>query len=71
VLVFIVGWALVTFPLTVVGAMRGRAAAAKYDPPCKPNRVPREIPAIPVYRTAPVQVREWMTCRIVSALCTV
>jgi hypothetical protein len=28
----------------------------RYDPPCKPNRVPREIPSIPFYRTAPVQI---------------
>ena len=51
VLVVILMWSLVTFPLTVFGAMRGRAAAAKYDPPCKPNRVPREIPSMPLYDT--------------------
>jgi transmembrane 9 superfamily protein 1 len=47
----------VTFPLTVFGAMKGRQAGnSKYDPPCKPNRVAREIPAIPLYRTGGVQV---------------
>jgi hypothetical protein len=49
VLLIIMLWGLVTFPLTVFGALQGRKHAPKYDVPCKPNRVAREIPPIPLY----------------------
>jgi hypothetical protein len=50
--VIILVWSLVTFPLTVLGSMRGRssAQAEKFDAPCKTNRVEREIPECPSYR---------------------
>lgn len=44
-------WMLVVFPLTVVGAMRGRTLAKPFDAPCKTNRVQREIPPSPWYQT--------------------
>jgi hypothetical protein len=45
-------WALVTFPLTIFGAMRGRAVAKPFDAPCKTKQAPREIPPTPWYRSA-------------------
>eukprot|EP01006_Ploeotia_vitrea_P022005 TRINITY_DN54419_c0_g1_i1.p1 TRINITY_DN54419_c0_g1~~TRINITY_DN54419_c0_g1_i1.p1 ORF type:complete len:615 (-),score=277.66 TRINITY_DN54419_c0_g1_i1:64-1860(-) len=49
-------WALVTFPLTVLGSMRGKNAAGKFEAPGKTTRVAREIPPTPWYRTAPAQM---------------
>lgn len=51
-------WALVTFPLTIFGSMRGRAygAAHPYEAPVKTNRAPRDIPRLPVYSRAPAQL---------------
>lgn len=46
-------WAVVTFPLTIIGALRGRrqALAAPYTPPCKYTIVRRELPTLPWYRS--------------------
>lgn len=49
-------WALVTFPLTVCGASRGRRGAKPFDVPVKTNRAEREIPRPPFYKSAPVQL---------------
>jgi len=44
-------WALVTFPLTIFGAMRGRIAATPFDAPCKTKQALREIPPASWYRS--------------------
>lgn len=48
-------WALVSFPLTIFGAMRAKTAHANSgkanDAPCKTNRVEREIPSVAWYRS--------------------
>jgi len=55
-LVFIIlGWALVTVPLTVLGSMRARKTAGSFDAPCKTAKAAREIPPAPFYRSAVVQ----------------
>jgi len=48
-------WALVTFPLTIIGALRGRNTAKPYDAPCKTNRSAREIPQVNCFRGGVIQ----------------
>eukprot|EP00892_Ulva_mutabilis_P005551 jgi/Ulvmu1/3368/UM156_0025.1 len=43
-------WALVTFPLTVLGGIMAKNAKVSFDPPCRTTKYPREIPALPWYR---------------------
>ena len=45
-------WALISFPLTIFGSMRARHSHPTFDAPCKTNRVEREIPPAPWYRSA-------------------
>ena len=45
-------YALVSFPLTIFGSMRARKGVQPFDSPCKTNRVEREIPPSPLYRSA-------------------
>lgn len=49
-------WAMVTFPLTVLGASRGRLMARRFEAPCKTNRVRREIPKGPWHQSSFVQM---------------
>eukprot|EP00741_Cyanophora_paradoxa_P001117 tig00000459_g1077.t1 len=49
-------WALVTFPLTVLGGIAGKNTAAAFDAPVRTNKVPREIPPVPWYRSGPAQM---------------
>lgn len=49
-------WALVSFPLTIFGAMRGRQSGLAFDAPTKTNRAAREIPASPFFRSPIVQM---------------
>jgi len=44
----------VHFPLTVVGAIVGRNITNEYKPPCRTNKVPREVPAVNVWYRQPV-----------------
>lgn len=47
----------VHLPLTVVGAVVGKNATTEFRPPCRTNRVPREIPSnIAWYRAPPAQL---------------
>lgn len=36
----------VHFPMTVVGAVAGRTVTLEYKPPCRTNKVPREVPPV-------------------------
>ena len=36
----------VHLPLTVVGAIAGRNITNEYKPPCRTNKVPREVPDV-------------------------
>ena len=58
IVVIMVIWALVTIPLTVIGGIIGRntARGREFTPPCRVNKIPREIPPIPWYRQGPCQV---------------
>eukprot|EP00164_Ancoracysta_twista_P006677 GFYU01009336.1.p1 GENE.GFYU01009336.1~~GFYU01009336.1.p1 ORF type:complete len:380 (+),score=104.43 GFYU01009336.1:3-1142(+) len=56
VILIILIWALVSFPLTVFGAIAGRNHAVPFDAPCRTKNIPREIPAAKWYRMGPVHV---------------
>jgi len=58
IVVIMLIWALVTLPLTVIGGIIGRntAKGRQYTPPCRVNKIPREIPPIPWYRQGGFQV---------------
>mmetsp|Transcript_19467 Transcript_19467/g.31871 ORF Transcript_19467/g.31871 Transcript_19467/m.31871 type:complete len:596 (-) Transcript_19467:424-2211(-) len=49
-------WCLVTFPLTVLGGIAGKNTAGPFDAPVRTNKVPREIPPVPWYRSGPAQM---------------
>ncbi|XP_002963357.2 transmembrane 9 superfamily member 2 [Selaginella moellendorffii] len=49
VIIFII-WALVTFPLTVLGGIAGKNNKNEFYAPCRTKKFPREIPALPWYR---------------------
>uniref|UniRef100_A0A7S4DYJ3 Transmembrane 9 superfamily member n=1 Tax=Lotharella globosa TaxID=91324 RepID=A0A7S4DYJ3_9EUKA len=56
VFMIIVLFAVVTFPLSILGSMRAKKQENEYKPPCPPNVKPRELPAIPWYRSSPFQM---------------
>ena len=45
----------VSFPLTVLGGITGHNTR-EFEPPCRTSKVPRQIPAVPWYRSAPAQM---------------
>lgn len=49
-------WALVTFPLTILGGVRARNKNPTFEAPCKTRLAVREIPPLPWYRSIPVQM---------------
>eukprot|EP00183_Erythrolobus_madagascarensis_P000974 CAMPEP_0185847982 /NCGR_PEP_ID=MMETSP1354-20130828/3022_1 /TAXON_ID=708628 /ORGANISM="Erythrolobus madagascarensis, Strain CCMP3276" /LENGTH=639 /DNA_ID=CAMNT_0028548321 /DNA_START=229 /DNA_END=2148 /DNA_ORIENTATION=- len=53
-LVVVILWAVVTFPLTIVGSIFGRNATKVSRPPCHVNSVARPIPQTEWYRRPPV-----------------
>jgi len=52
VVIFVI-WALVTFPLTVLGGIAGKNTKTEFYSPCRTNKYPREIPQLPWYATLP------------------
>ncbi|XP_019641595.1 PREDICTED: transmembrane 9 superfamily member 1-like [Branchiostoma belcheri] len=49
-------WLLVGFPLTVIGGIFGKNMADSFDAPCRTKNIPREIPPVPWYRSAPAHM---------------
>lgn len=49
-------YCLVTFPLTVAGAIAGRNSTRDFEAPCRTTKVPRQIPEVPLYRQLPAQM---------------
>ena len=49
IIVMLALFLLVTFPLSVIGAIAGRNTAADFDQPCRTMKVPRQIPPVPWY----------------------
>ncbi|KAK9803193.1 hypothetical protein WJX73_001092 [Symbiochloris irregularis] len=54
--IIVVLWALVTLPLTIIGAIAGKNSKMEFEPPCRTTKFPREVPAVPWYRTAVPQM---------------
>jgi len=46
----------VNIPLTVLGGITGKRTAGNFATPCRTKNFPREIPAIPWYRSLPAQM---------------
>lgn len=49
-------WLFVGFPLTIFGGITGRRIAGPFQAPTRTKNFPREIPPVPWYRQAPVQM---------------
>jgi hypothetical protein len=54
--VILVIWALITFPLTVLGGIAGKNSQVGFNAPCRTSKMPREIPELPWYRQAVPQM---------------
>lgn len=48
-------FAFVAFPLTVLGGIAGHNTK-EFEAPCRTSKVPRQIPEVPFYRSAPAQM---------------
>lgn len=55
IFVVIAVYALITFPLTVVGAIVGKNSTTDFEAPCRTSKVPRPIPPSPWYRQSFLQ----------------
>jgi len=56
IIIILAIWLFVGFPLTVLGGIAGKRLAGPFSAPTRTKNFPREIPAIPWYRQAPVQM---------------
>lgn len=45
--IIILVWALVTFPLTVLGSIAGKNSGSEYRAPCRTTKLPKEVPPLP------------------------
>jgi len=50
IVIIIVIWCLVTFPLTVLGGIAGKNGTHEFHAPVRTSKYPREIPPLPWYR---------------------
>lgn len=55
VVIFLI-WTLVTSPLLVLGGIAGKNSQSDFQPPCRTNKYPREIPQQRWYRTTLAQM---------------
>ena len=56
IVVILVIWSLVTIPLTVFGGIAGKNHRAEFAAPVRTNKYPREVPALPWYRSTVPQM---------------
>lgn len=49
-------WLIVGFPLTILGGIFGKNWAGSFNAPCRTKNIPREIPPIPWYRSTLVRM---------------
>ena len=57
IVIIILIWALITFPLLVIGGIAGKKSRAEFQAPTRTTKYPREIPLLPWYRhTVPQMV---------------
>ena len=55
IVIILLIWLFVGFPLTVIGGIAGKRLATDFVPPTRVANFTREIPAIPIYRRKEVQ----------------
>ncbi|XP_071958712.1 transmembrane 9 superfamily member 1-like [Antedon mediterranea] len=51
ILLLIIMWILIGYPLTVIGGIMGKNFAGSFDAPCRTKNIAREIPTVPWYRS--------------------
>ncbi|GIL57276.1 hypothetical protein Vafri_12531 [Volvox africanus] len=51
IVIIILIWALITFPLTVLGGIGAKNSKVEFNAPCRTTKFPRDIPSLPWYRT--------------------
>eukprot|EP00744_Colponema_vietnamica_P011192 GILI01015742.1.p1 GENE.GILI01015742.1~~GILI01015742.1.p1 ORF type:complete len:585 (+),score=186.98 GILI01015742.1:31-1785(+) len=56
ILVILLTWALLTLPLTIAGGIFAKKHASVFEPVSRVNKIPREIPALPWWKSAYTQV---------------
>ncbi|GBF88242.1 phagocytic receptor 1b [Raphidocelis subcapitata] len=56
IVIIILIWVVVTFPLTVLGGIWGKNSDATYNAPCRTTKFPREVPPLQWYRGTPAQM---------------
>jgi len=56
IVIIIVIWALITFPLTVLGGIAAKNSKAEFAAPCRTTKYPRDVPPLPWYRTTVPQM---------------
>ncbi|KAF6017703.1 TM9SF1 [Bugula neritina] len=47
---------VVGYPLTVIGGIFGKNSASTFDSPCRTKNIARELPRLPWFRSAPIQL---------------
>ncbi|PIK55164.1 putative transmembrane 9 superfamily member 1-like, partial [Apostichopus japonicus] len=52
ILLLMLVWILVGYPLTIIGGIIGKNTAGNFDAPCRTKNICREIPPVPWYRSA-------------------
>ena len=56
IVIIILMWLIIGFPLTVLGGIMGKDSKAEFYTPCRTTKYPREIPVLPWYRTTAPQM---------------
>ncbi|KAK4484101.1 hypothetical protein RD792_011321 [Penstemon davidsonii] len=56
IVVIILIWTLITFPLLVLGGIAGKNSKIEFQAPCRTTKYPREIPELPWYRSTVPQM---------------
>jgi hypothetical protein len=56
IVVIILIWAVVTFPLTVLGGVAAKNSKSEFNAPCRTTKYPRDIPPLPWYRSTVPQM---------------
>ncbi|XP_022790975.1 transmembrane 9 superfamily member 1-like [Stylophora pistillata] len=56
IILLMLNWLIVGFPLTILGGIFGKNWAGSFNSPCRTKNIPREIPPIPWYRSTLVRM---------------
>jgi transmembrane 9 superfamily protein 1 len=56
IIILLLIWLCVGFPLTVMGGIMGKNHAGPFEAPCRTKNIPREIPSVPIHRSLPAHL---------------